>query len=90
MRPGCSSVTPDELAELRKIPGNEGVRLPEEPKPRDGSQRTRVCVRLRTCDVPLVEGETLAVFVRTHDREMAEQVADAVLHARGLEGQVIA
>lgn len=79
-----SSVTPEELAELAKIPGNESVIVPRSARP------ARVCVRLSGVpEIPMLAGETLAVFVRTHDREMAEEVARAALHAHGLDGEVI-
>lgn len=93
---GLSSVTPEELAELARIPGNEGVRAPAaavrartavRPSP---VRPMRVCVRLSpVAGVPMLAGETLAVFVDTHDPEMAESVAEAVLAARGLSGEVI-
>ena len=37
----------------------------------------------------MVTRETLAIFVDTHDPEMAESVAEAALHARGLAGEVV-
>ena len=84
-----SSVTPEELAELAKIPGNESVIVPRSERPARVDS-VRVCVRLSGVpEIPMLAGETLAVFVRTHDREMAEEVARAALHAHGLDGEVI-
>ena len=84
-----STVTPEELAELAKIPGNEKVTIPRSARPAR-VDNMRVCVRLSGApEIPMLAGETLAVFVRTHDRDMAEAVARAALHARGLEGEVI-
>lgn len=91
---GLGSVTPEELEELRRIPGNEGVRAPSRaartavrPAP---VRPIRVCVRLEPVPgVPMLAGETLAVFVDTHDPEMAAGVAEAVLHARGMTGEVV-
>ena len=93
---GLGSVTPEELEELSRIPGNEGVRAPSRPRPADPAMRpspvtpVRVLVRLAPVPgVPMVARETLAVFVDTRDPEMAESVAEAVLHARGLAGEVV-
>ena len=84
-----STVTPEELAELAKIPGNEKVTIPRSARP-SRVDNVRVCVRLSAVpEIPMLAGETLAVFVRTHDRDMAEEVARAALHAHGLEGEVI-
>ena len=90
---GRSTITADELEEWRCVPGNEGVRAPRRA---DTAARpatvtpVRVCVRLAPVPgIPMLAGETLAVFVDTHDREMAESVAEAVLHARGLTGEVV-
>lgn len=90
----CSSVTPEELEELRRIPGNESVRVPARSAPtaaRPSPVRPiRVLVRLDPVPgVPMVTRETLAIFVDTHDPEMAESVAEAALHARGLAGEVV-
>lgn len=90
----CSSVTPEELEELRRIPGNESVRAPRPPARTAASPSPvspmRVLVRLDPVPgVPMVARETLAVFVDTHDPEMAESVAEAALHARGLAGEVV-
>lgn len=90
----CSSVTPDELAELARIPGNEGVRVPRPAIPTAAGpspvRPMRVLVRLDPVPgVPMVTRETLAIFVDTHDPEMAESVAEAALHARGLAGEVV-
>lgn len=87
-------VTPEELAELARIPGNESVRVPRPPAEtaaRPSPVRPmRVCFRLRPVPgVPMLAGETLAVFVDTHDPEMAEEVARAALHAHGLDGEVV-
>lgn len=93
MRRGISSVTPEELAELAKIPGNESVRVPSghgRSARTGGARPRRVLVRLDQVDgVPMVSRETLAVFVDTHDQGMAERVAEAVLAARGLSGEVV-
>ena len=93
---GLGSVTPEELEELSRIPGNEGVRAPSAPRAPERAMRpspvrpVRVLVRLApVAGVPMVARETLAVFVDTHDPEMAESVAEAVLHARGLVGKVV-
>ena len=84
-----STVTPEELAELAKIPGNEKVTIPRSARPAMVDS-IRGCVRLSGIpEIPMLAGETLAVFVRTHDREMAEEVARAALHAHGLTGEVI-
>lgn len=91
-RAAIGRVTLEQLAEYGDVPGNERVvrQVLDQARPRQGdSGRTRVCVRLVPSDVPLVDGETLAIFVRTHDRGMAESVAEAVLHERGLRGAVI-
>lgn len=85
MRPGTSSVTPEELAELAKIPGNEGVRPPQ-PK---GAGLRRVLVRIEPPEVPMAERVTLAVFVRTHDPQMADEVARAVIHKLGVRGEFV-
>lgn len=90
----CSSVTPEELAELARIPGNEGVRVPSPPAATAAgpspARPMRVLVRLDPVPgVPMVARETLAIFVDTHDPEMAESVAEAALHARGLAGEVV-
>lgn len=89
-----SSVTPEELAELARIPGNEGVRVPCPPAKAVAGpspvRPMRVLVRLDPVPgVPMVTRETLAIFVDTHDPEMAESVAEAALHARGLAGEVV-
>ena len=93
---GLGSMTPEELEEWRRVPGNEGVRAPSRPRAADPAMRPspvspmRVLVRLAPVPgVPMVARETLAVFVDTRDHEMAESVAEAVLHARGLSGEVV-
>lgn len=92
----CSRVTPEELEELRRIPGNEGVRVPSPAAPLDTAARpspvrpVRVCYRLSHVDgVPMLAGATLAVFVDTHDPEMADGVAEALMHRLGLTGEVV-
>lgn len=90
----CSSVTPEELAELARIPGNESVRVPRPPAKTVAGPSSvrpkRVLVRLDPVPgVPMVTRETLAIFVDTHDPEMAKSVAEAALHARGLVGEVV-
>lgn len=89
-----SSVTPEELAELARIPGNEGVRVPRPTAATSAGpspvKPMRVLVRLDPVPgVPMVARETLAIWVDTHDPEMAESVAEAALHARGLAGEVV-
>lgn len=86
----CSSVTPEELAELARIPGNESVRVPARPTAPRPPALTRVLVRLAPLPgLPMVARETLAIFVDTRDPEMAESVAEAALRARGLAGEVV-
>ena len=94
--PGPGSMTPEELEEWRRVPGNEGVRAPAPRRAADTAARPcpvrpmRVLVRLDPVPgVPLVTRETLAIFVDTHDPEMAESVAEAALHARGIAGEVV-
>lgn len=91
---GPGSMTPEELEEWRRVPGNEGVHAPRRAP--DTAARPcpvrpmRVLVRLDPVPgVPLVTRETLAIFVDTHDPEMAESVAEAALHARGIAGEVV-
>lgn len=93
---GLGSVTPEELEELRRIPGNEGVRAPSRPRRTDAAMRPspvtpmRVCVRLAPAEgIPMLAGATLAVFVDTRDPEMADGVAEALVHRLGLTGEVI-
>lgn len=90
---GLGSVTPEELDELRRVPGNESVRVPRPVRSAAAPSPVtpmRVLVRLDPVPgVPMVERETLAIFVDTHDPEMAESVAEAALHARGLAGEVV-
>ena len=89
-------VTPEELAELARIPGNGGVLATARARQAQTAARPspvrpqRICVRLAPVPgIPMLAGETLAIFVDTHDRQMAESVADAVLHARGLTGEMV-
>lgn len=96
---GCSRVTPEELEELRRIPGNESVRVPSRPAPAgkaDPAMRpspvrpVRVCYRLApVAGIPMLAGATLAVFVDTRDPEMADGVAEALMHRLGLTGEVV-
>ena len=93
---GLGSVTPEELEELSRIPGNEGVRVrgtdgaPERAMRLSSVSPMRVLVRLAPVPgVPMVARETLAIWVDTRDPEMAESVAEAALHARGLVGEVV-
>lgn len=88
------SMTLEELAEWRRVPGNEGVRAPVprgETAVRPAPVRpVRVCVRLAPVDgVPMLARATVAFFVDTHDREMAESVAEAAMHRLGLTGEVV-
>lgn len=89
-----STITPEELAELAKIPGNESVaralRRSETAVRPSPVRPQRVCVRVKPVEgVPMLAGVTVALFVDTHDREMAESVAEAALHKMGLKGEVI-
>lgn len=87
---GPGSMTPEELEEWRRVPGNEGVRSPDTAARPCPVRPMRVLVRLDPVPgVPLVTRETLAIFVDTHDPEMAESVAEAALHARGIAGEVV-
>lgn len=93
---GLGSVTPEELEELSRIPGNEGVRAPSRPRRADAAMRPspvtpmRVCVRLAPAEgIPMLAGATLAVFVDTRDPEMADAVVEALMHRLGLTGEVI-
>ena len=91
--PSRGSVTPEELEELRRIPGNEGVRAPARrptaarPSP---VRPIRVCYRLAPLEgVPMLARVTVAFFADTHDPEMAEGVAEAAMHRLGLTGEVV-
>ena len=77
-----SSVTPAELAEMRR---ELGEAVPE-GAPADV---TRVCLRLEPSGAPMVERETLAVLVATGDRRKAEAAAMAAARMRGMTGEVI-
>ena len=92
---GLGSVTPEELEELRRIPGNEGVRPPRRPETaaRPSPVRPiRVCYRLApesVAGVPMLARVTVAVFADTHDPEMADAVAEAAMQRLGLRGEVV-
>lgn len=93
---GLGSVTPEELEELRRIPGNEGVRVPArrpETAARPSPVRPiRVCYRLAPDSVggvPMLARVTVAVFADTHDPEMADAVAEAAMRRLGLRGEVV-
>lgn len=77
-----SSVTPAELAEMRR---ELGEAVPDGPP----ADVTRVCLRLAPSGAPMVERETLAVLVATADRREAEGAARAAARMRGLTGEVI-
>ena len=77
-----SSVTPAELAEMRR---ELGEAVPDGPP----ADVTRVCLRLPApSGAPMVERETLAVLVSTADRREAERAARAAARTRGLTGEV--
>ena len=94
---GLGSVTPEELEELRRIPGNEGVRVPASRRPETAARPSpvrpiRVCYRLAPDSVegvPMLARVTVAVFADTHDPEMADAVAEAAMHRLGLRGEVV-
>ena len=93
---GLGSVTPEELEELRRIPGNEGVRAsarrPETAARPSPVRPIRVCYRLApesVAGVPMLARVTVAVFADTHDPEMADAVAEAAMQRLGLRGEVV-
>ena len=88
-------MTPEELAELARIPGNESVRVPSRSRFETAARPSpvtpmRVCFRVAPPEgVPMLAGVTVAVFVDTHDAEMADAVAEAAMQGLGLSGEAV-